>query len=186
VIKNEIISKVDDLLEKYQFTRKGAVWNRLFGEFVDVVDIQFGKSRETFTVNVGVAEKFVLNACWGMSTSNVVDEPSCTVRTRMSVLQNGCDRWWSLSAPESTDEVVAVIDKTVIPFLDNYHNIDKMIESLEKKKSNVKYPPEAIYIALLYYRKGKYEHCINILESLTDTASEGWRKKINKIINNLD
>lgn len=54
--------------------QKWAALKRDYADFVDVVDLQISKSKDMFTINVGVADKFVLHACWGIDGSDMVEE----------------------------------------------------------------------------------------------------------------
>ncbi len=89
--KKQLISKVDDILKEHQFRRKGLLWNRDCADFVDVIDLQISKSKDTFTINAGVADKFVIHACWSTDGSGMVEEASCTVRARLGELLYGRD-----------------------------------------------------------------------------------------------
>ena len=73
--KQQFISRIDTPLEKYQFRKIGANWNRVFGDFIDVIYFQVSKSRDMFTINMGVAEKSILEICWGLDDPGAVDEP---------------------------------------------------------------------------------------------------------------
>lgn len=77
--KAQLISKIDEVLEGYQFYRNGSLWIRDYADFVDVIDLQISKSKDMFTINAGVADKFIIRACWGMDGVAMVDEPSCRV-----------------------------------------------------------------------------------------------------------
>lgn len=182
--KKRLTSKIGDVLEKCQFRGNGPLWNRDYIDFVDVIDLQISKSKDMFTINVGVADKFVTNACWGLSSAELVDEPLCTVRARLGELLYGRDVWWSLSDSEGVEEVLRGIQDVAMPFLDLNHNIDHMIQSLEKDLAIRRYLPEAIYLALLYYRKGERDRCREIFKSLKLTGA--WSKKASDILDALN
>lgn len=182
--KKHLRSKIDDVLEKYQFYGNGPLWNRDYSEYVDAIHLQIGKFGDRFTINVGVADKFVINACWEPSSADLVDEPLCTVRTRLGELLYGRDVWWSLSDSESVEEVLRGIHDLAIPFLELNHHIDHMIESLENDPAARRYPPGAIYLALLYYRKGERDRCREMFKSMKWTGA--WSKKSSDILDALN
>lgn len=178
--KKQLISKIDEILENHQFYKNGSVWNRNCTEFVDVIDLQISKSKDTFTINAGVAAKFVIHACWGIDGSDVVEEPACTVRTRLGELLHGRDVWWSLTDNDGVEEVLAGIQDTAIPFLQLNHSIDHMIETLENDPASRRYPPGVIYLALLHHRKGESDRCREIFKSMKLTGS--WSQKASDIL----
>lgn len=181
--KKQLISKIDEILEKYQFYKSGSVWNRRSPEFVDVIDLQISKSKDAFAINAGVADKFVIHACWGMDGSDVVEEPSCTVRTRLGELLYGRDVWWSLSDDDGIEEMLSGIQDAAIPFLQLNHSIDHMIETLENDPASRRYPPGVVYLALLHHRKGESDRCREIFESMKLTGA--WSQKASAILAGL-
>ena len=181
--KAQLISDIDDVLEKNQFHRKGALWNREYNDFVDVIDLQISKSKDMFTLNAGVADKFVIRACWGMGGSDMVEEPSCTVRARLGELLHGRDVWWSLSDDDGVKEVLSGIQDAAIPFLQLNHDIDHMIKTLENDPANRRYPPGIIYLALLYHRQGESDRCREMFKSMKLT--DAWSQKALDILAEL-
>ena len=185
MIKKRLIStKIDTLIVKYQFKGNGMLWNRGYAAFVDVVDLQFNKSKDMFTVNVGVADKFVISACWGLSGLGMVDEPSCTIRARLGELLYGRDVWWSVLDSGGVEEVLRGIEDIAIPFLELNHHIDNMIQFLENDPASRRYPPGVIYLALLYFRKGEIDRCREIFRSMETTGA--WAKKTSDILDALN
>lgn len=183
MLKKKLVFEIDNLLEKYQFHKIGMVWNRESGDFIDVLDVQVGKSGEKFTINVGVAEKSVLGSCWGSDSLRLVEESSCTIRARLGELMCGRDVWWPLTSEDGVNEVLDAIENTAIPFLHLNHSVDRMIEFLENNSSARIYPPEAIYLALLYRRAGNIDRSVKLLKTLQIELNGGWREKISEILN---
>lgn len=181
--KSQLISNIDEVLEKHQFYKRGLIWNRDYADFVDVIDFQIGKSKDMFTLNAGVADKFVIRACWGMDGSDLVEEPSCTVRARLGELLHGRDVWWSFSEDDGIEEVLNGIQDVAMPFLQLNHSIDHMIETLEGNPASRRYPPETIYLALLYHRKGESERCREMFKSMKLTGA--WSQKASEILDAL-
>lgn len=181
--KSQLISKIDEILEKHQFYKRGLIWNRDYPDFVDVIDLQISKSKDRFTVNTGVADKFVIHACWGMDGSDVVEEPSCTVHMRLGELLHGRDVWWDLSDDDDIEAVLSGIQEAAIPFLQLNHSIDHMIKTLENDPASKRYPPGVIYLALLYYRNGESDRCKEIFKSLK--LNGAWSQKASDILTAL-
>jgi len=186
MLKKKLLLEINDLLEKYQFRKLDATWNRESGDFIDVIDLQVAKSGDTFTINVGAAEKSVLIKCWGPDSLEFVAESACTIRARLGELACGRDVWWSLREESSIEEVLYGIDNSAIPFLRLSHSIDRMVEALESNPSARSYPPEAIYLALLYHRRGEGDRGLNMLRTLRTKFSGGWREKVSEILNGLE
>jgi hypothetical protein len=184
ITKKQLISQTRDVLRKYQFHGNEPLWNRDYAEFVDVIELQISKSKDMFAINVGVADKFVMHACWGLDIAGMVDEPSCTVRARLGELLYGRDVWWSLSDCKAIEEVLRGIHDVAIPFLQFNHHIDHMIEYLEKDPATRRYPPGIIYLALLHYRKGENDRCREMFRSMNLTGA--WSKKASDILEALD
>lgn len=181
--KERLLSEISQVLEEYQFRREGALWNREFKDFVDVIDLQISKSKDKFTLNVGVADKFITHACWGIEGSTLVEEPLCTVHTRLGELLHGRDVWWSLADLDGVDEALRGIGGGAIPFLQLNHSVDHMIETLENDPASMRYPPGIIYLALLYHRKGETDRCREMFASMKLTGA--WSQKANQILDGL-
>jgi Domain of unknown function (DUF4304) len=182
--KAHLILKIDEVLEKYQFHKSGDVWNRDYTDFVDVIDLQISKSKDMFTINAGVASKFVIRACWGFDGSSMVEEPSCTVRDRLGELLHGRDVWWSLSDNDGVEEALSGIQDAAIPFLQVNHSIDHMISTLENDPASRRYPPGVIYLALLHHQKGESDRCKEMFETMKLTGA--WNQKASDILASLN
>lgn len=180
--KLQLISKLNELLEAYQFFKCGEIWNRQYPNFVDVLDLQISKSKDAFTINVGVASKFVIDACWGLVGFDVVEESKCTVRTRLSELLHGRDVWWSLKDDDSINDALIGIENAV-QFLQYNHSVDHMIETLQNDPASKRYPPGIIYLALLQYEKGEFSLCRQMFEDMKLTGA--WRQKSSEILAKL-
>ena len=182
--KADLISKIDDILKKHQFYRNGPLWNRDCADFVDVIDLQISKSKDMFTINAGVADKFVIQACWGKDGSDMVEEASCTVRARLGELLHGRDVWWSLSDDDGVEEVLSGIQDAAVPYIQLNHSIDHMIEILENDPASRRYPPGIIYLALLHHQKGESDRCREMFKSMKLTGA--WSEKASDILEALN
>lgn len=182
--KKQLITKIEEVLEKYQFYRKGALWNRGYADFVDAIDLQISKSKDMFTINAGVASNFVIRACWDLDGSSMIEEPSCTVRARLGELLHGRDVWWSLSDDDGIEEVLSGIQDAAIPFLQLNHSIDHMISTLENDPASRRYPPGVIYLALLHHQRGESDRCKEMFETMKLTGA--WNQKASDILASLN
>jgi len=180
----QLIANINNILVSRGFYRKNKIWNRQSDEYVDVIDIQTSKYRDAFCVNLGISEKFVTKMCWNIDGQSFLDEPSCTVRARLGILSYGKDKWWSLDDDLEYQEISSKICDVAIPFFDINHSVNKMIEYLESLPGN-KYPPESVYLPLLYYRKGERQRCMDMLRDIEEKFSGGWRQKVSDIISSL-
>lgn len=183
--KRQIIAEIDGVLETYQFSRVGATWNRAYADYVDVIDVQISKSRMDFAVNLGIADKFVTNICWDIAGSSLVDESSCTIRCRLGQLLSNKDKWWSVDGEDEIGEVASAIRSEAIPYFERNHNVDRMIEIICNNYSSKTYPPESLYLALLYYRKGDRVRGIEMLKAMQLKLTDGWREKVTQILDRL-
>lgn len=184
ITKKELTFRINEVLQKYQFYGHRTLWNRHFTNSIDVIDLQINKYRDMFTLNVGVADKFVAQACWGLDGTTMMDEPSCTVRVRLGELLHGTDTWWRIADEDGVEEVLSGIKNAAIPFLQFNHDIVHMIESLEKDPAASRYPPGIIYLALLYYRNGEFDSYKDMLRSMKLTGA--WAKKASQIFDALN
>jgi hypothetical protein len=98
--QSDLAKILSETLDPHQFRRNGFTWNRHFSDFVDVVELQVSKSQAAYTLNVGIAEKFAIHACWGIEDQDAVEEPSCTIRKRLGELLYGRDIWVFRTVPD--------------------------------------------------------------------------------------
>jgi hypothetical protein len=181
--KTRLISKIDNFLVNHAFTGGGPLWKKVYTDFVDIIDLQVSKSGDLFTINLGIADKFVVRTCWGIGDLDLIDEPACTVRSRLGELLYGRDVWWSLADNGGIEEVLRGIEDVAIPFFRLNRNIDSLIKILEDDPAACRYPPGVIYLALLNYRKGDRELCSKIFSSMKLTGA--WSKKASEILDAL-
>jgi len=150
-----IKARLDELLKPIGFVRHKDVWNRKFGTFIDVIDIQTSKAGDTITINSGVLNSEVSKLFSGAPLGSTnVDEPSCTVRARVGQLIDDKDLWWSLSDSAIEKDVVEKVVTYVLPFLERMHSIEAMEQFLiDANVVKKNYPPPIIYLALLKMKK---------------------------------
>ena len=184
ISKRHLTARINSILQDYQFSRSRISWNREWPEFVDIIDTQFNKFGDAFTVNVGIADRFVVYTCWGINDPRFIDESMCTVRARLGELLYGRDVWWSLSDEDEVEEALSSIQRLAIPFLEFNHQINHMIEFLENDSASIRYPPGVIYLAILYHRNGQSDRCREVFNSIKLTGA--WSEKLSSIIDALN
>src|SRR5688572_11749554 len=144
--------EIDRVLSPLGFVRRNATWNRRSGRFVDVIDLQVSKSRDSVTMNAGVLHSDVHTKTWGSKPPAFVDEPSSTVRTRVGQLVDGRDLWWSAEDFPAGNELASLLATFIVPFVESMHSIEAMERHLtEAQVEEGNYPLPKIHLAILRY-----------------------------------
>lgn len=181
-----VIVRLDEVLKPLGFERQKETWNRKFGSFVDVVDVQTSKAGDTITVNAGVVHPDVHAKCWGDSLPKFIEEPSCTVRARIGQLIGEKDLWWKLDAADVANDVADKVSTRVLPFLEQMHSIDEMERFLTKAQVvKQKYPPPIIYLAILKHEQGDTNAACTLLGDLKKKTVGAWQDRIGQIAERL-
>jgi len=158
---------LDGLLEPLGFARSQLTWNRRAGDFVDVIDIQFGKGRPEFAINVGVLALEVFSIFEAQEPLGFVEESRCNIRSRMSALVDGRDRWWPIEGGGENPDVSAMLADYAIPFLDRMHSLVAMKDWLVAQNVvGKKYPPPIMYLAIIDHRLGSAQASCSMLAEL--------------------
>jgi hypothetical protein len=181
------IESLDQVLKPIGFKRRKQLWNRRVVPFVDTVDIQVSKFRDAFTINVGVMDPDVHRILWGSDRGEFVDEPSCTVRTRIGGLIDRRDKWWKIEDAHAASEASSDVANYVVPFLSRMHSREAMRQWLVDAEVHKKrYPPDIIYLAILEGFLGNSAQSCALLAVLRDKAtSEPWRVRIDDVMKQL-
>lgn len=181
-----IITTLDRTLKPLGFVRRKTVWNRGVGQFVDVFDIQVSKDKDAVTFNVGVLEKDVYTECWGREVASFVEEPYCTVRSRIGELIDKKDKWWSLSNIAVAEEINSCLIKHALPFFDQMHSLQAMNDLLvESNISSCKYPLPIIYLAIIKHHLGQFDDACALLEHQMERALGDWKARAKEVANRL-
>jgi len=181
------VKRLDAQLAPLGFTRKKLTWNRTSGRFVDVVDLQISKEGDALTVNAGVADPEVYAGCWGHELARPVDEPSCTVRSRVGRLLGELDTWWRIDDPDTPGHVVGAVAEAVLPFIRRMHTRAAMIDFLGAEGTAIRgYPPPIIYAAILRDLGGDRRAACAILNELRGTVVGAWKDRVVEIATHLD
>jgi hypothetical protein len=181
-----VIAHLDATLKAEGFQRIKATWNRKAEGFVDVIDVQISKSGNTITINVGVFHPSAYSKCWGGEVPRWVQEPFCTVRTRVGELIDGKDVWWRLDDVAVAKNVVAATNTHALPFLSKMHSVKAMTQFLvDTSVVRRRYPPPIIYLAILRHEQGERDAACALLRELRAKTSDAWKGKIDDIAGRL-
>lgn len=173
---SSIIARLDRELAPRGFTRKKATWNRVHGPLVEVVDVQTSKGGDTVTMNFGVLSRPIYFACWGRDAKRFVEEPECTVRVRVGHLIDNKDRWWDVGNTSTADEMVKCLVERALPFLERMQSLEEMRDWLASMDApSSKYPPSAIYFAVLQSQLGDLNGACTTLTGLERRALGAWK-----------
>jgi hypothetical protein len=123
---SSIIARLDRELTPKGIRRKKATWNREQGSLVEVIDIQTSKAGDAVTMNVGVLSRPVYLVCWGRHPESFIEQPECTVGTRVGGLIDNKDRWWDVSSPGVAEEMVDCLAARIFPFLERMRSLEAM------------------------------------------------------------
>lgn len=177
-----VVRRLDDFLTPLGFQRQKQTWNRGSDPFVDVVDVQVSKADHAVTVNAGVLDSDVHRKCWGTDPPMWVEEPACTVRTRIGQLLGSNDVWWSMEDGEADEKIGEAVATHVVPFLDRMHARDAMEEFLTTREVlKQRYPPPIVYVAILRNELGDHSGGCEVLEELQQKALGAWRTRISEV-----
>ena len=173
-----LIEQVDKFLAPLGFERKKSLWNRKVGFIVEVIDVQVSKAGGTATVNAGVLQPDVYEACWGKKPLGFIEEPFCTVRTRVGELIGEHDLWWPLNDSQTPRVVIDVLSAHVLPFLKKMQSPAAMEEFLSEPSMLQQKPPTPkIYLAILKHRRGDATTACAILDEVRKKAFGEWQNR---------
>lgn len=181
------IQKLDALLKPLGFARRKATWNRNSHYLIEVVDVQASKAGDTVTVNAGVLDTRVYVKLWGEDPPGFIEEPQCTVRTRVGDLLDGKDLWWEPRNPQAIEEIVHVVDDTVLPFLERMGTLEAMERWLvDNDVVKQRYPLPIVNLAILQIVLGKVSEGCGLLLKLKKRPIGAWRKRVEEIAQRIN
>ena len=177
-----VIQRLDEVLKSAGFKKQKAVWNRRSDPFVDVVDLQISKGRNTVTVNAGVVHPDIYTELWGETPPRFIEEPMGTVRARIGKLIDGRDFWWKLDEANVADDIVDKVKRYALPFLEQMHSTSEMEKFLTSTRMlKDRYPPPIIYLAILRHKRGDVDAARALLMDLRMQTEGAWRGRIDQI-----
>lgn len=197
---DQIYSAFRSLLDSHRFERRGYTYNRTTeDDLTQVIDIQVYPSSlpyvgwdrylARFTVNLGVYVPEVVQRLGRRRTGSWVEEPECSVRTRLAQACGDIqDTWWPLPPDESDiDDIVARLKSGGLPFLERYATRDKILDRWNDHiASGALTIPAAVLKAIILVERGDMEEARNILaeyvQTITMPEHENYIRKIAKRI----
>lgn len=186
--KNAILA-VDHSLRPLGFIRHKSVWNRRSGGVVDVVDIQVSKGGESVTINAGVLDPDVHEMLWNAPAPATVEEPHCTVGTRIGALIDGIggrDIWWKLADGATCDRLANAAIDHALPFIDRMRSRPAMVQWLtDTGVAGKKYPPPIINLAILRALTGETACACALLDRVRGNAPGGWAERAGEVARRL-
>jgi hypothetical protein len=181
-----LIIALDACLFPIGFVRKGAVWNRRVGEFIDVIDLQIAASRDTVTVNAGVIDSRVHMSIWGGELPDFVEEPLSTVRARIGELMDHKDRWWRIGSDKSSVEIVDAVRQVVLPFLQRMHGRAEMVSWLERiEVVRTRQPVEVLGLAVIKDLIGSHSEACELLAVQRKRTIGAWGNRFDEVAQQL-
>jgi hypothetical protein len=178
-----VTTRLDELLAPLGFARHKTTWNRQTGSFVDVIDVQTRKTGGAVTINAGVLHPGVYRKCWATEPPALIEEPLCTVRTR--VVLDGKETWWQLNDTRTPDDIGEKVTAYVLPFIERMHSLDAMEQFLTAAQvMKRRYPPLVVYLAILMNERG--DKAGALLTELGKKTIGDWKPRISEIAETLD
>jgi hypothetical protein len=145
------------------FAKRGLAWSRTTPDWIDVIDLEVGKSRDIFTVNLGVVDPTVFERCWNQPVPRFARVEDCTVYTRLSELITGRHRWLDVADLDSARDIPQLLETHGVPFLERLHSHEAMADELSKGLSGL-LPAEAFSLALIRARLGQIDTACAVLQ----------------------
>lgn len=173
---------IDTILRSLGFVRRKTTWNRRSGAFIDVIDLQVSKSGDMVTMNAGVLHGGVHRNTWGTDVPTFVDEPSSTVRARLSQLTDGKQTWWPIESSATKSDLTVLLRTHVVPFLESMHSDIAMEQYLGSEQVGTQsYPLPRIHIALLRYERGDKAGACALLSDMKSNTSGAWQNRVEEV-----
>jgi hypothetical protein len=185
---DEVQTGITHILKPLGFKRKGRVFNRSKEKgLVQVIALQngpfeigegaFGQPSfyGKFTVNLGVHVKEAWDRMYGnLLPRQILRDPDCAIRSRLSWLDAGKDYWWSLdeSAETLIDEVGGLLLAVGISFLDRFDTREKIIADFDPTKNTkgTYWPADRMDIAMILLARGDKGSAKRLLTEQVQTS----------------
>jgi hypothetical protein len=181
------LARADAILLSLGFTRKATCWNRRRGSLVDVLDVQASKSGDAVAINVGVLSRSVYEVVWNREPPHHVQEPECTVSTRVGMLMGSRDKWWKLDDPDTANSIASTIESYAVPFFAAIDGAAAMKDWLERGCiENKPYPLPIMNLAVLRAELGERAHACATLERLEQRNTGAWSPRIKALKSRLN
>jgi hypothetical protein len=175
---NAVVEAVNRLLLKpLGFERKGALFNRHRGEFVDVVDFPVNRAGDAVTLDVGIQHDGLYAMLWEAPPPRFSNEAACIVHARIGALVDGSELWWPLADPDSPARAVQAFEGHVLRFLQSHHDLAAIAAELAKALDQQRAPQGMLYLAILRHRRGDLAGARALLAEIARDGAGHWAQR---------
>jgi len=172
---NAIVEAVNRLMLKpLGFVRRGSLFNRRKGDYVDVVDFPANKAGDAVTLEVGIQHDGLYETLWEAKPPRFSNEASCIVHARIDALVEGGETWWPLADPQSPDRAVKAVEGPVLRFLQGHHDLARIDARLAHEIAGHRSPRAMLYQAILRHRRGESVSSEALLEEVARGQDPDW------------
>jgi hypothetical protein len=183
---NAVIEAVNRfVLKPLGFTRRGALFNRHRGEFVDVVGFPPNKSHDALTIEVGVQHDGIYQTLWEAPPPRFSNDAACLVHAHLEDLVEGGGHWLSLADPAAADRAVAAVEGPVLRFLQGHHDLPAIDASLAKAVAEHGAPRERLYLAIVRHRRGNAAGAAALLAEVANGPDPDWSMRARSVAQRL-
>ena len=183
---NPVVEAVNRLMLKpLGFVRRGSLFNRRRGDFVDVVDLPANKAGDAVTMEVGVQHDGLYETLWEAPPPRFSTEASCIVHARIDALVEGGETWWPLADPQSPDRAVKAVEGPVLRFLQGHHDLARIDARLAADVAAHREPRAMLYLAVLRHRRGEAVAAGSLLDEVARGADPDWAMRATALASRL-
>lgn len=159
------------------------MWNRICGEFVDVVDAQVSKSRDRLTVNLGVYSREIYIDAWPNEQIEFINIVNCIVSVKIGYFSDNIDVWWDIASDSGSSEIAHLLEKFSGDFFRSLHCLRGIELSLEQSGARrSSYPLPAIYLAITIMKQGGIDSGCQLLRGLNSGNLSAWQPRIEHVL----
>lgn len=178
-------NKLHSVLKAAGFRRRSSTWNRVRGDFVDVVNLQRSQWSAKVTLNVSIVVPWIWQMRWGWEDKDFFKEEDGLVRVRAGYLIGQRDGWWDMADEGTAKKLHAVLNEHVFPYFDSLLNYAAIAERITEEISKTvpkwsdRYPFDGISpeLALLAYLRGDRDRAKGMFKTMMlRDDSESLRK----------
>jgi hypothetical protein len=162
------------VLKPLGFTRKGALFNRQRGEFVDVVGFPGNKAHDAVTIEVGVQHDGIYETLWEAPPPRFSNDAACIIHAHLEDLAADGEHGLPLSVPASADRAVAAVEGPVLRFLQGHHDLPAIDSFLCRALAVRRDPRPLLYLAIVRHRRGNAAGAATLLAEVASGADPDW------------
>jgi hypothetical protein len=184
---NAVVEAVNRfVLKPLGFTRKGALFNRQRGEFVDVVGFPGNKAHDAVTIEVGVQHDGIYETLWEAPPPRFSNDAACIIHAHLEELATDGEHWLPLADPASPDRAVAAVEGPVLRFLQGHHDLPAIDSFLCRALAVRREPRSLLYLAIVRHRRGNAASAATLLAEVANGADPDWAQRAASVARRLD